>query len=289
MGAVVNAQKRIAAIHDLSGFGKCSLTVALPIISATGVECACIPTALLSTHTGVFKNWTLKDLSDQIVPIASHWNSLGLEFDGIYSGYLASPEQGELLSEAIDLLKGENTKVIIDPAMAENGKHYSNLDERMTECFGKLISKADIITPNITEACFLSGMEYKSGIQDLNSIEKMVEILLSKGPKMVAVTGVNIDEGHVAVVAGSSETGQIHISKSNNYEGTFHGAGDIFASCFSAMVVRGADIQTGLDTAVNFVAECIEQTSKRGTPTHYGMDFESLLPSYISKVSDIFD
>ena len=150
---------RMAAVHDLSGMGKCSLTVALPIVSATGVECCCIPTALLSTHTGGFTDWTFTDLSGDIVPIAEHWHSLGLRFDAIYSGYLASEAQGELLERAIELLKNDETLVIVDPAMADNGKYYANLGDKMTECFRRLIKKADIITPNITEACFLYGIQ----------------------------------------------------------------------------------------------------------------------------------
>lgn len=132
---------RMAAVHDLSGMGKCSLTVALPIVSATGVECCCIPTALLSTHTGGFTDWTFTDLSEDIVPIAEHWHSLGLRFDAIYSGYLASEAQGELLERAIELLKNDETLVIVDPAMADNGKYYANLGDKMTECFRRLIKK----------------------------------------------------------------------------------------------------------------------------------------------------
>ena len=123
MNDTIPPLKRIAAVHDLSGFGKCSLTVALPIVSASGVECACIPTALLSTHTGGFTDWTFCDLSQQIVPIAKHWNKVGVKFDGVYSGYLASPEQGALLEQAIDLIRNDNTLVIVDPAMADNGRY----------------------------------------------------------------------------------------------------------------------------------------------------------------------
>ena len=149
--------KRIAAIHDLSGLGKCSLTVALPVISATGVECACIPTAVLSTHTGEFTGWTFRDLSDDMLPIARHWQREGVRIDGIYSGYLASPEQAELLSQTIDCIAAPDTLVIVDPVMADNGIYYSQIDERMCAAFRRLLSRADVITPNITEAALLAG------------------------------------------------------------------------------------------------------------------------------------
>ena len=139
--------KRIAAIHDLSGLGKCSLTVALPVISATGVECACIPTAVLSTHTGEFTGWTFRDLSDDMLPIAHHWQRIGARIDGVYSGYLASPEQAQLLAQTLDCIAAPDTLVVIDPVMADNGSYYSKIDDRMCAAFRRLLSRADVITP----------------------------------------------------------------------------------------------------------------------------------------------
>ena len=155
--------KRIAAIHDLSGLGKCSLTVALPVISATGVECACIPTAVLSTHTGEFTGWTFRDLSDDMLPIAHHWQREGVRIDGSYSGYLASPEQAELLAQTIDCIAAPDTLIIVDPVMADNGIYYSQIDDRMCAAFRRLLSRADVITPNITEAALLAGLPYAPG------------------------------------------------------------------------------------------------------------------------------
>ena len=150
--------KRIAAIHDLSGLGKCSLTVALPVISATGVECACIPTAVLSTHTGEFTGWTFRDLSDDMLPIARHWQRIGARIDGVYSGYLASPEQVGLLAQTLDCIAAPDTLVVIDPVMADNGSYYSKIDDRMCAAFRRLLSRADVITPNVTEAALLAGL-----------------------------------------------------------------------------------------------------------------------------------
>ena len=283
----MNELKRLAAIHDISGLGKCSLTVALPVVSASGVECCCIPTALLSTHTGGFTGWTFRDLSEDIVPIASHWNELNVKFDAIYSGYLASPAQGELLEKAIELMAGEDTLIIVDPAMADNGKYYANLGEQMTECFRRLIKKADVITPNITEACFLTDTEYPGGECTVEFVEELLEKLSAFGPKIVAVTGVCLENGRVGVVAKDNSSGRIFTAMNDAREGVFHGAGDIFASSFAALLTRGIEPEKALLTAENFVAECIDRTEKRGTPRHYGMDFESALPAYIRSVENI--
>lgn len=282
-----NKLPRMAAIHDLSGFGKCSLTVALPIVSASGVECCCIPTALLSTHTGGFSGWTFNDLSDDIVPIARHWNELNIEFDAIYSGYLASESQGRLLEKAIELLKNEQTLVIVDPAMADNGKFYTNLDDGMVRCFKRLIDNADVITPNITEACFLTDTEYNEGPHDMAYIEHLLEKLSQLGPKVVAITGVRLDESSVGIVARDNESGKICTVMNKAREGTFHGSGDAFASAFAALLTRGAKLENALNTAESFVADCIERTALRGTPRHYGLDFESALPEYIRNIEKI--
>ena len=279
---------RMAAIHDLSGLGKCSLTVALPIVSASGVECCCIPTALLSTHTGGFTGWTFTDLSGDIVPIAEHWRELGVGFDAIYSGYLASEAQGELLVRAIELLSGDDTLVIVDPAMADNGKYYANLDGRMAECFRRIIKKADIITPNVTEACFLTDTEYRQGPHSVDFITELIDKLSALGPKFVAVTGVSLERGSVGIVARDNLNGRVSTVMNTALEGTFHGSGDVFASAFAALLTRGARLEDALRTAEDFVTAAVERTARRGTPRHYGLDFEGVLPAYVRKIDKLF-
>lgn len=279
--------KRMAAIHDLSGLGKCSLTVALPIVSASGVECCCIPTALLSTHTGGFTGYTFNDLSDEIVPIAEHWNSLGVSFDAIYSGYLASEAQGALLERAIDLLANEKTLVIVDPAMADNGKYYPNLGEQMARCFGRLIGKANVITPNITEACFITGTPYVPGPYTKEFVEELLDKLSAMGPEIVAVTGVNYEEGRVGVVARDNSKNETCTVMNEAREGVFHGSGDVFGSAFAALMTRGVALADALKLSADFVYDSILRTEKRGTPRHYGMDFESALPEYIKNVDKL--
>lgn len=276
--------KRLAAIHDLSGFGKCSITAALPIVSASGVECCCIPTALLSTHTGGFEGWTFKDLSDEMLPIASHWNRLGLKFDAVYSGYLASREQGRILSECISLLCDEDTLVIVDPAMADNGRYYANLDESMADCFREIIGKANVITPNITEACFLTATPYSAGPHDKAFVDELIEKLSDMGPEIVVITGVVSPEGEVGVV-GADRRSKVHCAHmSPARKGIFHGSGDVFASAFAALLVRGFDFETALRISEGFVADCVLRTERRCGAGNYGLDFEAALPDYILSI-----
>ncbi|MEI3099008.1 MAG: pyridoxamine kinase [Oscillospiraceae bacterium] len=281
---------RMAAVHDLSGMGKCSLTVALPIVSATGVECCCIPTALLSTHTGGFAyDWTFTDLSGDIVPIAEHWHSLGLRFDAIYSGYLASEAQGELLERAIELLKNDETLVIVDPAMADNGKYYANLGDKMTECFRRLIKKADIITPNITEACFLTGMEYRPGTHSMAYVTELIDRLSELGPNFVAVTGVSAEPGKVGIVARDNKSGRLCSVMDRVYRRHLPRLGRCL--CLGLCGTFDSRERNGgaLNAAEKFVTAAIERTAKRNTPRHYGLDFEGVLPKYIKICSRLFE
>ena len=280
--------KRLCAVNDVSGFGKCSLTVALPVVSATGVECACIPTALLSTHTGEFTGWTRRDLSDQMLPIARHWAGCGIEFDGIYSGYLASPEQALLLEEVIGTLASPDTLVVCDPAMADNGVYYSGFDGAMTQAFRRLCARADVITPNVTEAALLSGAEYRAAPHPREYIERLFDGLERHAGRYIAITGVHPAEGVIGTVVRDRETGDERSEMSAAYPGMFYGTGDIFASAFAALLVRGAGVGDALAAASALVREAIERCFVRGTPRPYGVDFEGALPDYVRRVQEIF-
>ncbi|MFB0919892.1 MAG: pyridoxamine kinase, partial [Oscillospiraceae bacterium] len=277
-----------AAIHDISGVGKCSLTVALPVISASGVECAALPTALLSTHTGGFYNYAFRDLSEELLPIARHWKEEGIVFDGIYSGYLASSGQEELLEKVIELISDESTKVIVDPVMADNGSYYSKLGHDMCLAFRRLCGKAHIITPNITEAALLTGLPYREAPHERVYIEALVEGLAKLCGGIIAITGVCPDKRQVGVYAVDTKSGESCFSSGEAKEGVFCGTGDLFASAFSALLLRGADLKDAVETAVSLVNESIERTVMRGTPRRNGVDFEGALPNYIKKVSELF-
>jgi len=279
--------KRIAAVHDLSGFGKCSLTMALPVISACGVECACIPTALLSTHTGEFKNFRITDLSGEMVPIADHWRAEGIAFDGIYSGYLASPEQEKQLEQVIDRLAGENTLIIVDPVMADNGEYYHNFDERMCASFRRLCRRAAVITPNITEAALLTGMDFREGVHEESYVTALLEGLAAICPGTVVITGVRPDAGRVGAVARDASGARSEAFRPV-HPGIFYGTGDLLASSLAALLVRGAPADKALQASVALVGDSIERTFRRGTIRRFGVDFEGALPEHIRRVEDIF-
>lgn len=279
--------KRIAAVHDLSGLGKCSLTVALPIISATGVECACIPTALLSTHTGEFTGWTLRDLSEEMVPIARHWQSTKAHFDGIYTGYLADPTQAHTVEKVIDLIASPDSMLVVDPVMADNGSYYSNMGDEMCAAFRHLIRRADVITPNITEAALLTGMDYTPDGHDKAFLSRMFELLAALGPRMIVITGVRVGE-MIGNVSFQTETGATFQALRPMHEGLFYGTGDIFASSLAALLVRGAPLRTALETATLLTDDSIARSLRHDTPRRFGVDFEGALPAYIRRVGNLF-
>lgn len=273
-------QKRIAAIHDISGIGKCSLTVALPICSAAGLETAVIPTAILSNHTGFcFNDYTFCDLTDQIMPIARQWKKENFYFDAFYTGYLGSVEQTDLVSQAIDLLKNEKSVVITDPAMADNGKLYSGIPENFPEAMLKLCKKADIVIPNITEACLLLGVEYKNAPYTEDFIETLLLGVHKKCNAKVVLTGVTFDERKVGAACYDGE--KITYTFSDKIDKFFHGTGDVFASTFVAAFMNDRSITAATQFAVNFTYSCIKSTLEDEYRRNYGVCFEKQLPALI--------
>ena len=244
--------KRIVTIQDISCVGKCSLTVALPIISAAGVEAAIIPTAVLSTHT-MFKNFTCKDLDDQILPIAKHWKDEGITFDAFYTGYLANAAQIEKVITLIESLKQDGNLVIIDPAMADNGKLYPAFDSEFPKEMAKLCAKADIVLPNITEA------------------------FAAQGAKKVVLTGAAFD-GSYGVLVYDSETDEFYSYQQEKIDAAFHGTGDIFSSAFTGSLVRGKSLEESVKIAADYTAECIRITKASPDANWYGVDFERAIP-----------
>lgn len=198
--------KRIVSVQDISCLGKCSLTVALPIISAMGVECSILPTAVLSTHT-MFKNFTCKDLTDQINPIAHHWQQEGFQFDAIYTGYLASKEQVGDVCAFFDTFKTPDNLILVDPAMADNGKLYPAFGPDFPAEMAKVCAKADVIVPNLTEASLLTGLPYRTEY-DEEYIRQMLQALAKLGPRYVALTGVSFEPEKLGVMYYDQQTGQ---------------------------------------------------------------------------------
>lgn len=271
----MSKQKRVLAVHDISCIGKCSLTVALPIISAGGAECCVIPTAVLSTHTGGFENFTFRDLTEDILPIVNHWKTLDFKFDGIYTGYLGSFEQVEIVGKVIDELKSENTLVVVDPVMADNGSLYKNFDESFPREMVKICSKADVIIPNITEACLLTNTPYKEGPYDKEYIALLIEKLKKICDKKIVLTGVYFDEENLGCAC--FENGNISYCFAQRQEGMFHGTGDVFGSVLVSALMKGKPLLNSAEIAVCITTEAIKETKADLDDQGYGVRFESQL------------
>lgn len=269
-------QKRVAAIHDISGMGKCSLTVAIPILSVAGLECSSLPTAVLSNHTGGFKGFTFRDLTSDILPIVSRWKEEGFNFDAIYSGYLGSMEQIDILIRSIDMLSNKNTLVIIDPVMGDNGSLYKSFSPEFPQKMTQLCKIADVITPNMTEATLLLGEKYVKGPYTKEYIESILVRLGKFCRKTVVLTGVAFDDKSLGAAALDVATGKISYSFNKCIDGMHHGTGDIFSSVLVAALVLGRSVQTAIDAAVKFTYKAIENTIGFDE-LWYGVNFEGVL------------
>ena len=273
------AQKRVAAIHDISCFGKCSLTVALPIISAAGIETAVIPTAVLSTHTGGFTGYTVRDLSEDIVPVARHWNSENIKVDAVYTGYLCSKQQIYLVLEAARLISREDTLLITDPVMADNGKLYKGFDSDYPKYMTELCANADIITPNITEAALMLGIKYREGPYTEDFINSLLEGLYLKTHAKIVLTGVYYDNRRIGAAVYDGEKKEYVFSE--RISASYHGTGDVFASTLTAALLNGRSLKAAAQIAVNFTCACIKRTAENDTDMRYGVNFESQIPNLI--------
>lgn len=267
--------KRIMTLQDISCVGRCSITVALPVISAMGVECGILPTAVLSTHT-MFKNFTCKDLSDQISPIADAWEKEQIAFDGIYTGYLASAGQCDQVCEFFDRFKTGDNLILVDPAMADNGSLYGAFDESFPASMAKVCAKADIVLPNLTEAALLTGMPYKTEY-DAGYIRKLLEKLLALGCKTAVLTGVSYEPDKLGV-AYLDRDGNEFSYFTRRCATSFHGTGDLYSSTVLGGLMRGLSLGDSLALAADFVVACIEATAQSDSARWYGVEFESQIP-----------
>jgi len=271
-------QIRVVAIHDISCVGKCSLTVALPIISAIGIEVSIIPTAVLSTHTGGFKGYTYRDLTEDIIPIISHWDSIGIDFDALYTGFLGSPTQLDIVSDIFDHYKEKGAFIAVDPVMGDNGKLYHIFSDDFPAGMKKLCQKADIIIPNITEALLLLNEPFQEGPYTEKYIEGLLERLASIGPKQVVLTGVYFDNHKLGAVSYDKETSTVNYSSADRIEGYYHGTGDVFASALVAAILSGVPLEKATKIAVDFTVGSIYRTREAKTDTRFGVNFEAGLP-----------
>lgn len=268
--------KNVLAVHDISCVGRCSLTVALPIISALGVECRLLPTALLSTHTGGFTDFTYLDLTDEMQKIMKAWQPLKLSFDAIYSGFMASAEQIDVLKNLIESYRTNDNLVIIDPVMADHGELYSVFDHDFVNKMAELIEFSDVLMPNITEACLLTATAYQEE-HDIAFATKLIDKLIAKGAKNIVLTGVKSGQ-QIGIAVKTADNSEIEAYYADELPGTFHGTGDIFGSVLTAKLTSGLSLFESAKIAVQFVLESIKATPETADK-RYGVEFEQALAS----------
>lgn len=274
--------KKVLTIQDISCFGKCSLTVALPIISAMGSETAIIPTAVLSTHTGGFEGYTFRDLTEDIEGIIDHWAKIPLAFDTVYSGYLGSYKQIDILCNIFDGFACDSLK-IVDPVMGDKGVLYTGFDTEFANKMKKLCARADVIVPNLTEACAMLNIEYKEDY-DSSYIKQILNGLRAIGAKNSVLTGVCLSEGRIGAAILAEGDSDIYYASTEHLPASYPGTGDVFASTLTGALTMGLSLKDAAQTAVDFTWDCIRHTMPDKDYT-YSIKFEECLPALIKKVN----
>jgi len=249
-------------------------------LSVAGIECSVLPTAVLSTHTGEFEGYTFRDLTDDLLPAAQHWKSLDLHFDAIYTGYLGSFQQVELVKQAIELLADDDTLVIVDPVMGDCGELYPGFSHDYPAQMRSLCALADVIVPNVTEASLLLNRPYlpQPDADDIKDI--LTRLCEDLGVCSAVLTGVSLTPGTLGAVSRDTKMGEMSYSSAPEIDGMYHGSGDLFCSALVAAIMNGYSLQDASKVAVDYVAECVQRTSKAGTPTRFGLLFEAGLVDF---------
>ena len=268
---------RVAAIHDMSGFGRCSLTVAIPVLSAMGVQCCPLPTAFLSTHTGGFTGFTFLDMTEEMPKVAAHWQELDLRFHAIYSGFLASARQIGIVSDFIRTFRRSDTLVVIDPVMGDDGKAYQTYTSALCSGMTHLAELADVITPNLTEAAFLLGRSYDQLPQEEAGLQELVRELGLHGRRSVVLTGVSLSPGKTGAMCFDAKTSRTETVQVDMIAHPLLGTGDIFASVLTGALVRGDTLFSAAAQAADFVRACGVHTAAQDLPLREGVDFEPML------------
>ena len=268
--------KKVVTVQDISCVGKCSCTAALPILSCCGMETVLLPTALLSAHTDGFGENTFLDLTSEMKRIASHWKSIGISFDCIYSGYLGSCEQTEFISDFIDAFKKDGGLTVIDPVMGDGGRLYKYFENDFISDMRALCGKADIITPNITEACMLADIPFCENYSE-GLINDIFLALYALGAKNIVITGIKFDADTIgyAYTEGNSAIGIIKEPFHHNVR--FAGTGDVFTSALVGMAMRGNGFAQSVRASAEFTEKCIDITDDKTKPFYYGLSFEECL------------
>ena len=266
--------KTVAAIHDLSGVGRCALTVVTPVLSVLGAQVCPVPTAVLSAHTA-FSGIAVRDLTDFLPAYLAHWRALGLRFDAVYAGYLGSPRQVEIVS---DFLKEQEAAIkVLDPVMGDDGRLYSGMAEEMPKKWRALCAHADVVTPNMTEYALLTGEAYSLAPRTRAQAEGMLKKLLDMGAKSAVITSLPL-EGGLANAYMRREDGQMGVCAFERLDAHYPGTGDLFASVLTGALLRGEALEGAVRRATAFTRLCVQHSMAFATPVNYGVDLEPLLP-----------
>ena len=277
--------KRIMTIQDISCIGKCSLTVALPIISSFGIETAIVPTAILSTHTQ-FSGFTFRDLTEDMEPIREHWKKEGFEFGAIYTGYLGSERQIAIVREYIKDFKNKDTMVIVDPVMADNGKLYAGFDDSFPKKMAGLCKEADVILPNLSEAALMLGVPYPGEDAAPEVTKKLLKGLAGFCGGLVVITGVTLADGTFGYMGLDVLKNEFFEYGNPKVPFKSHGTGDIFASTFTGAAARGIPTHDALKLAADYVTACIKNTYEDPNRVNYAVNFEAELPGLHKMISE---
>lgn len=273
-------QKKLLMINDLSGYGRCSLTVAIPILAAMKIQCCPAPTSIFSNHTG-FPTWFFDDYTEKLPAYLAKWEELGLSFDGIAVGFLGSARQIEIVEEALARFGGPDTRILLDPVMGDEGKPYATYTREMCEKLGRLAEKSHVLTPNLTEACILTGRPWRAEGWKRRELAEMAEDLLSMGPEQVVITGAREGQFFTNTVAERGKEPCFLRTKRAGEERP--GTGDVFSSILAGAMVRGEDFPDTVRLAARFIGDCIRRSDELNIPRENGVCFEELLGRLIPK------
>lgn len=268
---------KVAAIHDLSGFGRCALTIVMPVLSAMGVQCCPLPTAYLSTHTGGFPGNTFLDMTDAMSDAMDHWKALDLRFEAVYTGFMGKYQQMALAADFIHAVRDENTIVVVDPVMGDHGKLYRTYTPEMCSAMRRMAQLADVVVPNRTEAAILLDVPYDGMDMSRSGVAETVKRLSMEGRRSVVLTGVGLAEGKTGAACYDRESSEISFVQKDFAGRPFHGTGDLFASVLTGALVKGKSLYAAADQAAEFVRLCVAHTAPQNTAERDGVDFEPML------------
>lgn len=278
--------KRIVSIQDFSCIGKCSQSIALPVLSAMGLECAALPTVLLSAHTA-FDGFVSRELTDAVAPITGHWKKLGVRFDAIYTGYLGSQAQIAQVEQVIEDFGTDGNLIFVDPVMADHGRLYAGFAPDFPDAMKRLCRRADVITPNVTEACLLTGEPYRER-QEERFVRELLEKLRALGAQTAIVTGIHMDEARMGVAA-MDKTGRFSLHDTEYIPSVFYGTGDLFASTCAGALTLGLPAEKAIALAADYVVRTIRVTVRDHDARWYGVNFEQTLPYLIARLAQVME